>query len=66
MDEGIEEQEENSGNNNNSEISTTGDTIIAHLDRGKDNKFEESLLLAAHNNDIGFNITEPNEYSLAL
>lgn len=67
-DDGTGEQEEDSGdnnNNNNNETSPTGDAVSAHLDDGLDEEFQESLLIAARNNNICFDMTEPDDYSLA-
>lgn len=60
-------QDEESGNNSskNNESTPTGDSISAHLNNGEDNKFKELLLLVAHNNDGGFDMTETEDYLLA-
>lgn len=59
------EEQSGNGNNNNNEKTPAEDTISAHLNNGEDDKFEEALLIAARNNDPMFDMTEPDDYSLA-
>ena len=41
-------------------------TITAHMYQEENDQFQEALLIAAQNGDIGFDMIEPEKYSLAL
>ena len=55
----------NSGNTNNNQTGENGPTVTAHMHQEDDEVFVEALLVAARNGDNRFNMTEPDDYSLA-